>query len=155
MHPLVKARRELARRYPWAFSKRIWLVVCLNVAWLLVVGLMLISGMIPSPLSPIPKPAGSRWTRSLSFAELEKVPPFVAVVESTQVGERGPLIDNSTGLPARGAAATPYLLIHLVTDKGKRLAIYQENPTTNQVAFAHGLRVGERYSFPARVNGNQ
>jgi hypothetical protein len=134
------------------FSRRVYLALWLSVACLIALGVMLFSGIIPSPLSPAPKPAGSKWTRALSFAELAKTPPFLAVVESKVVGERGALTDNSTELPAHGAAPTPYVLIHLVKSNGKRLVIYQENPTTNEVGFVSRLSIGEKYYFPAILN---
>jgi hypothetical protein len=126
------------------------LFVWLTIVCLVVLGTMLITGTLPFRSWPGTTPPGGKWTRALSFTEVAQIPPFTATVESKYVGERGASSDSQTRLPAQAAAPTPYVLVHLVKWNG-RLAIYQENPTSNQVTFVSHLRVGGKYKFPAAL----
>jgi hypothetical protein len=92
--------------------------------------------------------AGFGWVPAMSFAELQKSPPFIAIVESKMHGVWGTALDNSTGKPAPEAKPTEYVMVYLRKPNGKRLGICQESPTADEVAFVSHLREGEKYPFP-------
>jgi hypothetical protein len=95
--------------------------------------------------------SGLGWIPAMSFAEVRKSPSFVAVVESKRRGAWEPALDSSTGKPAVGAGPIEYVMVYLRRADGKRMSIYQENPTTDEVAFVASLVEGTRYSFPAAL----
>jgi hypothetical protein len=92
--------------------------------------------------------AGFGKIPAMSFAELQRSPPFVAVIESKMHGVWEAPVDSSTGKRAPGATPTEYVMVYLRNEHRKRLGICQENPTPEEVAFVSHLRDGERYSFP-------
>lgn len=95
--------------------------------------------------------AGFGWIPAVTFSEVEKLPPFVAVVESKRQGEWGVPVDSSTGRAGLEARPIKYVMVYLIKEDGKRLCISQENPTPDEVAFVLHLRQGERCTFPTAL----
>jgi hypothetical protein len=95
--------------------------------------------------------AGFRWIPAVTFSEIKKSPPFVAVVESKRHGEWGVPVDSSTGKAGINARPIRYVMVYLRREDGKRLCISQENPTPEEVAFVLQLREGEKCSFPTAL----
>jgi hypothetical protein len=115
-------------------------LILLWAVWYLVFGSLSAPGRVDN--------WGIGWIPAMSFSELEKSPPFVAVVESKMHSQRGVLVESSTGRLAPGARLRTYLMVYLRTPGGKRLGLCQEDPTAKQVALVSHLREGEEYSFP-------
>jgi hypothetical protein len=97
---------------------------------------------------PCPIIGGLKWKPTLSFEKLEKTRPFIARVESKETGFRPPYRDVSTGALVPSTNSVPFIHVDLVKPNGEGIAIYQEEPDSNQITFVAQLREGQQYNFP-------
>lgn len=135
-------------RLPRAFT--LALVAC-NVAAILVVLFLAHTGRIHLYGERFPHFGGFPSVPTISFAELEHTKPFTATVEEKRIGTWKAVVESSTGRQKPGAKPTDYVLVYLRKANGKQVALYQENPSPDVLAFASSLGEGRDYAFPGAI----
>jgi hypothetical protein len=126
-------------------------LVCSNAAGILVVLYLACTGRIHLCGERVPHFGGFPSVPTISFVELERTKPFTATVDQKRIGTWKAVVESSTGRPKPGAQPTNYVLVYLRKANGRQVALYQENPSPEVLAFALSLGEGRDYSFPGAI----
>jgi len=98
--------------------------------------------------------AGLSSVPTISFDELRHTKPFLATVQEKRIGTWNAVIDSSTGRSEDGGVRTKYILVYLSKSNNMQIALYEENPNSDDLAALLSLRDGQAYSFPGALSAS-
>jgi hypothetical protein len=94
----------------------------------------------------------TKWIDRKPFSAIASDHPLDCTVLSASTGIWAEAETLKTVRPGEVPRLVPYVSIRCRTAAGTELSLYQNNPSSNQLAFASSLQAGRQYRFPDELD---